>query len=55
VTSNLRARLVAHNNGDCAHTADWQPWDLDVVLSFGDQTRALALERYLKARRSTTG
>lgn len=48
VTSNVRARLAAHNAGECTHTADGRPWDLDVVVAFRDQPRALALERYLK-------
>ena len=48
VTSNLRARLAPHNSGECAHTADGRPWDLDVVIAFRDQERAMALERYLK-------
>ena len=48
VTSNLRAPLAAHNGGECAHTAERRPRDLDVVIAFHDQARAMALERYLK-------
>ena len=49
ITSNLRARLAAHNTGECTHTAEGRPWDLDVVIAFRDQDRAAALERYLKS------
>lgn len=49
VSSNLRERLAAHNSGACVHTAAGRPWDIDVVIAFRDQPRALALERYLKS------
>ena len=49
VSSNLRERLAAHNSGACVHTAAGVPWDIDVVIAFRDQPRALALERYLKS------
>jgi putative endonuclease len=48
VTSNWRKRLEAHNDGQCPHTSDGKPWDIDVIVQFTDQARALALERYLK-------
>jgi putative endonuclease len=49
VTSNWRARLEAHNAGHCAHTSDGKPWDIDVLVQFTDEQRALAFERYLKS------
>jgi putative endonuclease len=49
VTSNPRGRLEAHNNGRCSHTADGTPWEMDVLIEFADQQRALAFERYLKS------
>jgi putative endonuclease len=49
VTSNVRARLGAHNAGECVHTTRDRPWELDVVIGFRDETRALAFERYLKS------
>jgi putative endonuclease len=48
VTSNVTARLAAHNAGRCMHTVDGRPWELDVIVEFADETRALAFERYLK-------
>jgi predicted GIY-YIG superfamily endonuclease len=44
VTSNWRARLEAHNAGHCSHTSDGKPWDIDVLVQFGDERRALAFE-----------
>src|SRR5262249_13503642 len=48
VTSDIRARLDDHNAGRCAHTADGRPWQVDVVVQFADEPRALKFERYLK-------
>lgn len=49
VTSNLGARLDAHNAGHCRHTADGRPWQVDVAIRFADERRALGFERYLKS------
>jgi predicted GIY-YIG superfamily endonuclease len=49
VTSNISARLAAHNTGHCTHTANGRPWRADVVIEFTDERRALAFERYLKS------
>ena len=49
VTSDWCARLQAHNDGRCTHTARYRPWEIDVVIQFNDERRALAFERYLKS------
>ena len=49
VTSNWRARLEAHNAGRCLHTASGRPWQVDVIVQFADEKRAVAFERYLKS------
>ena len=49
MTSNVPARLRFHNAGLCRHTADGRPWQVDVVVQFADDRRALAFERYLKS------
>jgi predicted GIY-YIG superfamily endonuclease len=49
LTSDWRARLEAHNAGKCAHTATGHPWQIDVIVHFGDERRAVAFERYLKS------
>ena len=49
LTSNVAARLAAHNAGQCTHTADGRPRAIDVVVEFTDETRAVAFERYLKS------
>ena len=47
VTSNVSARLDAHNHGRCFHTTKHRPWSIDVIVEFADEQRALAFERYL--------
>jgi putative endonuclease len=37
-----RARLDAHNAGKCPHTADKGPWEIDVLVQFTDERRAMA-------------
>ena len=49
LTSNLRARLDAHNAGRCRHTASGRPWHVDVIVKFADEARAVAFEHYLKS------
>ena len=49
VTSDVGARLAAHNAGKCPHTAGGRPWEVDVVIEFTDERRATAFERYLKS------
>jgi putative endonuclease len=49
VTSDVAARLAAHNAGHSRHTAKFGPWKMDVVIQFADQDHAIAFERYLKS------
>jgi putative endonuclease len=49
LTSNIGARLNAHNAGKCPHTASGRPWVIDVIVEFSDERRAVAFERYLKS------
>jgi putative endonuclease len=48
VTSNLPARLKAHNAGLSPHTAPHRPWRPLVVIEFDEEEPALEFERYLK-------
>ena len=48
LTSDLVARLDAHNAGRCHHTAPSRPWRDLVHLTFADEPRAVQFERYLK-------
>ena len=49
LTSNVAARLAAHNAGRCTHTASGRPWKVVVIVKFLDEARAVRFERYLKS------
>jgi putative endonuclease len=53
LTSDIAARLEAHNAGRCPHTASGKPWIIDVVVEFSDERRAVAFEKYLKSGSGT--
>ena len=48
VTSNVFARLCAHNAGLSAHTAEHRPWKALVVIEFDEEEPARRFEKYLK-------
>jgi hypothetical protein len=39
LTSNIAARLDAHNAGRCPHTADGKPWIVEVIIEFSEERR----------------
>jgi putative endonuclease len=49
LTSHVPTRIATHNAGGCKHTAPSRPWELDVVIAFTDEARAMRFERYLKS------
>ena len=49
-TTDLRERLVTHNNGGSVHTAKYKPWKLITYLGFADKAIALKFEKYLKSQ-----
>ena len=48
-TSDPRARLIAHNDGQNASTARWRPWFIDICIEFRTEAMALKFEKYLKS------
>ena len=49
ITSDLEARLRAHNAGGSPHTSKYRPWKLVTHLCFQNEQRAIEFERYLKS------
>jgi predicted GIY-YIG superfamily endonuclease len=45
MTSDLRTRLRAHNEGDSIHTSKRRPWTLVVYVAFADEHRAQSSSR----------
>lgn len=48
LTSDMTARLAAHNAGLSPHTAQHRPWRALVAIEFDDEEAAVKFERYLK-------
>jgi predicted GIY-YIG superfamily endonuclease len=47
-TTDFKKRLLAHNQGKCAHTTKYRPWALKNVFWFDCSEKAYAFEKYLK-------
>jgi len=48
-TTNLKKRLIKHNNGEVPHTSKFKPWKVKTAIAFTDNDKALAFEKYLKS------
>jgi putative endonuclease len=48
LTSDVGARVAAHNAGQSPHTSKHRPWRLCAAISFEDDDKAGAFEAYLK-------
>ena len=49
LTSDVTARLAAHNEGHSQHTAPLRPWRMVAPVEFADENSASAFERHLKS------
>ena len=49
LTTNLKDRLQAHNEGRSPHTAKYKPWNLRTYIAFTDDKAAAKFEKYLKS------
>ena len=49
MTTDVRARLAAHNAGLSPFTARYRPWRMTVCIEFADEQQAVRFERYLKS------
>ena len=48
ITSDVKSRLKAHNEGKSSHTAKLKPWELITYIAFSDPSQAVNFEKYLK-------
>jgi predicted GIY-YIG superfamily endonuclease len=49
LTSDIKARIEAHNEGRSAHTSKHKPWKLVAYMAFSNESKAAEFERYLKS------
>jgi putative endonuclease len=47
-TTNLKARMVSHNQGANKHTAKHVPWEVQTYVAFSSEEQAKVFENYLK-------
>lgn len=47
-TTDLKARMRAHNAGESNHTAKFAPWQIISYHAFADKRKAQEFEHYLK-------
>lgn len=48
-TTDLKKRIIKHNNGEVTHTSKYIPWKIKSAIAFTDKTKALKFEKYLKS------
>jgi len=48
-TTNIKDRLIKHNEGGDKHTSKYKPWKIKNAISFIEKEKALAFEKYLKS------
>ncbi len=48
-TSDLNARLAAHNAGKVSSTSKHKPWRVEKAVAFRSTEKATAFKRYLKS------
>jgi len=49
LTSDIKARLKAHNAGQSKHTSKFKPWKLVAYFAFSEEPKAHEFEKYLKS------
>ena len=49
VTNDVPSRVKKHNDSGTKYTATHRPWELSGYIAVGDKSKAVELERYLKA------
>jgi len=49
LTSDIKERLKAHNEGRSKHTSKFKPWKLITYFAFSEESKAFEFEKYLKS------
>jgi putative endonuclease len=48
-TTDIKKRILKHNNGEVPHTSKYKPWRIKNIIVFIEKEKALAFEKYLKS------
>ena len=49
IAHDVNSRLEEHNAGKGAHSSKYKPWRLKTYITFSDEKKAIAFEKYLKS------
>jgi len=49
LTSDLKARIQRHNDGDVPHMSKYRPWEIETYVAFSTRAQAAEFEQYLKS------
>ena len=52
-STNLKQRILSHNEGKSKHTSKYKPWKLETYTAFSDEQKAKKFEAYLKSGSGT--
>lgn len=47
-TTNVKERLIKHNEGASVYTSDFRPWKLVTFIGFDEESKAIEFEKYIK-------
>ena len=48
-STDLKKRILKHNQGGCPHTSKHKPWHIEWYCAFNDKGKALEFEQYIKS------
>ena len=48
LTTDLKKRLRAHNDGKTIYGNKYRPWNIDSYMALSNKSKALQFEKYLK-------
>lgn len=48
-TTDIKQRIIKHNNGEVSHTSNYKPWRIKNIIVFIEKEKALLFEKYLKS------
>jgi len=48
-TTDIKKRLVKHNEGGSIYTSLYKPWKVKTAIAFNDKEKAIHFEKYLKS------
>ena len=48
-TTNIKKRIIKHNEGSAQYTSKYKQWKINIAIAFNDKQKALSFEKYLKS------